>query len=136
VVADFGMISLLADLEVIAEPEAGPLVGPLIVAIAAVALFLCFLRASVRPRPAWQTAISAAFATYAAQILGGAIVITYGRGTLDDFFDFVTEYVSSPFFISAALLAGLVAFGFVAAARYQEAGRNRPRWPWEDPFDE
>ena len=139
VIAVFGFISLLIDRDVIDEPDAGPLLGPVIVAIAAAITLRALVRLSGQPRQGqgqgqgavggrvpWSAAAGAAASVYAGMLLVGALIYAWARGEPLWLLFFAVKQAASPFIIAAALLSGLFVIGFWAMA-----GRPRvdPRAP-------
>lgn len=127
-----GMLSLALDADVIGVPGLGQVPG-ITGTVLAVAAFAASLWPWVRRRPHFAGSLVCAvavFLAYPAGIWGGAVLS--GADTA-----------------AAAAAAGGVATGWtglvVASAGLVAAGggialvrrrRERPRWPWEDPFDE
>lgn len=104
-----GFVSLVADRDVISEPDAGPLVGP-IMAVVALAIVFVSVLGGLRPtseRPALPLARAAATAVlvYLLGPLAGAIVYTAGQEQLLTGLLFFARYLASPFVIVSALLA-------------------------------
>ncbi len=104
-----GILSLLADRDVISEADAGPLVGP-IMAVVALAIVFVSVLGGLRPtsgRPAIQVAraITTAVLVYLVGPLAGAIVYTAGQDQLLAGLLFFARYLASPFVIASALLA-------------------------------
>ncbi len=135
VIAVWGLLSLFLDADVIRERDAGPLLGPIMVAVAAVALLLLVLRiVRTDERPA-----VAFFGTSAAVFLVLLIVGGFGytliRGQAFWLLGFPLEYAPSPFIVAAALLAGAGALIARSIGSQEKSGRGRPRWPWENPDD-
>lgn len=134
VVAAFGFISLLSGLEVISDRSAGPLLGPVSVAAAATVLFLR-LRRCARTLAGWGfAAVFAALDTYVVLLLVGPLFLLVANGA-DAFVNYLAANALSPFVLSACTLAALAGASFVGLNSYREGGGQRPRWPWEDPFD-
>lgn len=104
-----GILSLLADRDVISEADAGPLVGP-IMAVVALAIVFVSVLGGLRPtsgRPAIPVAraITTAVLVYLVGPLAGAIVYTAGQDQLLAGLLFFARYLASPFVIASALLA-------------------------------
>lgn len=152
VVASFGMLSLFLDIEVIAEADAGPLVGPVMVGAATISLLLVLWAGVGRAGAAMHTVpvslvlLSAAL-SYLAYGFAGAIV--YGLNSMDSGspgapagqdgatsesvtgFVFLGEQLTSPFAAAVAFWAGVVALLYFVLLIWRANGGQRPRWPWE-----
>jgi hypothetical protein len=117
VVFAYGMISLVLDRDVIAEPDAGPLVGPImVVTLLAVVLWFVIRR---RPDRIGARVLSAGLG---AVILGpavGAVAYAVGRGDFALFLLFFGGYVTSPFVLASGVIASVV----VALAWLADAAR-------------
>ncbi len=129
VVAADGTLSLVLDVEVVDVPGAGPLVGPIAVAGAALALFGMLGPAGRRRAGVVgvESAVVVAFAMVAIGAIGYAVV----RGSAPDALLYAARASTSVFTLAAALLAfvaGVICATLVGA---REAGARRPRWPWE-----
>ncbi|WP_210479790.1 DUF6121 family protein [Naasia sp. SYSU D00948] len=135
VIAVWGVLSLLLDTDVIRQQDAGPYLGPSMVAVAAVALALLVLRivrTDERPPVAF---FGTAAAVFLVLLFVGGIGYTLVRGELFWLLGFPLEYAPSPFIVAAALLAGAAALIARVIGRAEKGGARRPRWPWEDPSD-
>ncbi|MGN6743396.1 MAG: DUF6121 family protein [Amnibacterium sp.] len=128
VVAANGFVSLFTGLEVVPLGDAGPLVLPLGVAAALVALLIRLLR--VHDRTAWLPLECGALA-YLVQLLVGALVFLIVRGSAADGLLWVATEAASPFQITDAVLAVVAGLIMLLVVRAQAAGAERPRWPWE-----
>jgi Family of unknown function (DUF6121) len=136
VVAAFGVISLALNIDVIDEPDAGPLVGPIMAAVSTLALF-GFLNASGRSLPpdrqriAPGGAVLIGLAIYVIFIVSGGSAYTIGTGQVLLFLTFTFHMAGSWFSIATGILAFLVtlAYQLVLVGRFRQ--RGRPEWPWE-----
>jgi uncharacterized protein DUF6121 len=128
VVAANGFVSLLTDLEVDPLRDAGPLVLPVAVAVALVALLVRLLR--VHDRTGWLP-LECGVLVYLVQLLVGAIVYLLVRAAPADGLLWIATQAASPFQIADAVLALLGGLVMVVALRARAAGAERPRWPWE-----
>lgn len=104
-----GFVSLLADRDVIQEPDAGPLVGPIMALVVLAAVFVSVL-GGLRPtlaRPAIPVAraVVTALLVYLLGPLAGAIVYVAGQEQLLTGVLFFARYLLSPFVIASAVLA-------------------------------
>lgn len=136
VVAVYGLLSLFTGLEVIAQRAAGPLLGPLSVAVAAAALFATLRGASRRRVGLWGCALAATAVSFAVLVVGGVAQLLLTAAPTTVWQGFLWGAFVRPFYPAAAVLGGLCGAAFWAANAYRAAGGRRPRWPWEDPFDE
>jgi hypothetical protein len=106
VIASWGFISLALDANPIAQRDAGPLLGPVMVLAACIITFVAILR--VRPRPSpLAPALGAAASVYIGMLLVGAMGYTLVTAQLPWAVLFVGGYVTSPFIAAAALLSAL-----------------------------
>jgi hypothetical protein len=107
-----GFVSLLADRPVIAEPDAGPLIGPVMAIVALLIVFLSIL-SGLRPADAAPAipvgrALVATAAVYLFSPLVGATAYAFGQPQLLTAILFFARYLASPFVIASAVLAGVV----------------------------
>jgi hypothetical protein len=135
-VASFGMISLVTNLEVISDPDAGSLVGLVMSGVAVLVVFLMMLLLGVRTPPERQRivvgyAIGTGFAALAAFLLTGVLLYGRGEGVLANLLSFPGELLLAPFSWTVGILAFIitVVYSWLLAARFTE--RGRPLWPWE-----
>lgn len=136
VVAAFGLISLATNTDVVSQPDAGPLVGPVATGAAVLAVFILLLVLGVNTPPEQQRIrIGFAFGTGLAAV--GALVVTGGVlyavavGELVGILTFAGAMLLSPFAAATGGLAFLVVlvYSWILAAHIGEQGR--PLWPWE-----
>jgi len=135
-VASFGMISLVTNLEVISDPDAGSLVGVVMSGITVLVVFLMMLLLGVRTPPERQRivigyAIGTGFAALGSFLLTGALLHGRGEGVLANLLSFPGELLLAPFSWTVGILAFIitVVYSWLLAARFTE--RGRPLWPWE-----
>ena len=119
VIAVYGVIGLILNRDVIEEPDAGPLVGPLM-AVAVCAVVLWFVLRSRSVRILGRT-LTAALAAVVAGPLIGAIAYAVVRAEVFVIPVFFGHYVVSPFVLSSGVIAGLV----VLSVALIERGRPR-----------
>jgi hypothetical protein len=110
-VAVYGFISLLADQDVITEPDAGPLIGPIMAVVVLTIMFFSVL-GGLRPtpgRPRLRVPVGRAVGTAtSAYLLGpmiGSIVYAFGHNQLLTAVLFFAHYLASPFVIASAIVA-------------------------------
>jgi hypothetical protein len=130
VTAVWGLLALGFGLEPISRPDAGPFLGPAIVAIAAVALGFLLVRVQTAKQGFGPAFLGCTAGVFLVLIVAGAL--GYALITLSplQFLLFALDYAIGPFAVSAAVLAGLTGVAVLAAAHRGETG-SRPRWPWE-----
>lgn len=106
-IAAWGFTSLALDADVIAEADAGPLLGPAMGAGAVLVTFawLLRLRGGVRP---WGSAVLAAVSVWVAMLVVGGVGYAATRGELAWVLIFAGRYAPSPFLLIPAVLAGVV----------------------------
>jgi hypothetical protein len=131
VVAAFGMLSLLADAEPIADPAAGRLVGPITVGVSALALLLVLGSSLGRGMRPWSLAGIALLLTWAAGVVGAALAYAVATGTVLAAVLFALSFMTVGFGVIIAIAGALVALLAAVTVRAQEGGAERPRWPWE-----
>ncbi|WP_308467473.1 DUF6121 family protein [Rathayibacter soli] len=136
VVAAFGMISLLLDRDVITDPSAGPLVGPVMTVVAVGIVLAVLLNIGLRVREDRQRiALGAALLTGLASYfffgVAGALLIGIGSGDPIAFLTFLALQLVSPFAIAAGVLAFVVTILYMLILASKVGDKGRPRWPWE-----
>ncbi len=136
IVAAFGMLSLLTNLDVIADPDVGPLVGPVMTVAAVLIVFSLMLYLGLRTPPEQQHivagyAVGAGFAAVAAFIVTGAVLHAASRAVLFAALTFSADTLRAPFVWTVGILAFVVTllYSWVLASHFTE--RGRPLWPWE-----
>lgn len=146
-IAVSGFISLLADREVLTEKDAGPLIGPVMFAVATAALFLQLvtLAGARGTKPGRRTAkispvlgaFVAAAVTYLLFLLSGATLYTLGKGQPLLGVLFLGSNALAPFAISVAVIAFVVALVYLLMVTYRDTagGIRTPRWWWENRDD-
>jgi hypothetical protein len=118
-----GFVSLLADRSVISEPDAGPLIGPIMAVVALAIVFVSVLGGlrptSARPSIPAGRAVVTGVLVYLLSPLAGAIVYVVGQGRLVTGALFFVKYLGSPFVIAAAALAivAILLLPLIALAR-------------------
>lgn len=134
VVCAYGMISLFADIDPVGDVNVGRVPVPFAIGFSSLVLLVVLGRAFQRSRSVLSIAVLAAVGSWgsfvaalaAARIVGSTApvlenvvwALTYGIG----WFGLVVPAVAAV----VASVAAVVARG----------GTRRPRWPWEDEFDE
>lgn len=119
VIAVYGVIGLVINRDVIEEPDAGPLVGPLMV-VAVCAVVLWFVLKS-RFRGLFARPLAAALTAVVVGPLVGAIAYAVVRAEIFVIPVFFGRYITGPFVLSSGFIAGLVVFSVALLER------SRPR---------
>ena len=136
IVAAFGVLSLLLNRDVINQTDAGALLGPIMVTIAALALVWVVLSAVLRsperlthipPLPIFMAGVAA----YLGYCISGGVLYSLGAGELFRSVLFIGGEMTSPFAIAIAVSGWLIAFLFFAVLLAKPAGSGAPAWPWE-----
>jgi len=140
-IAVFGVVALLADIQVIADPHAGELAGPIATAAATLLVIGCLLLIALRVPEARQrvaplTALAIGVGAYLAWALFAGVVFLLGRSDPVGALIFFGGILLGPFAISAGIIAFVIALLYMLVLASRVADRGRPRWPWEDPGDE
>jgi hypothetical protein len=131
VVCAYGFVSLLTDVEVIADPDAGLLVGPAIVGASVAALLLHLGRSLADPSRTARISLLAAVWTWCAAVVVAVVGYAIATGTVLAALLFGLGFGIGWFGLLIPALAAFVAWLAALVARAQEAGADRPRWPWE-----
>jgi hypothetical protein len=136
VVAALGLISLGADLEVIPQKDAGPLVGPSMTGAAVLLVFIMLLILGINTPPERQrVAISFSFLTgvaaYGIFIAVGAVLYAIGSKQAFDVITFSGSMLLSPFAFATGALAFIVTLVYSVILASHMGERGRPLWPWE-----
>ncbi len=122
-VAVDGIISLITDRDVISEPEAGPLIGPIMATVAVGVLFFSILGGlsptSRKTRLMVGRALSTALLIFLLSPLAGSIGYALGQPQLASGIPFFLRYLLSPFVLASALIAILpvMVLPWIARAR-------------------
>ncbi|WP_162924992.1 DUF6121 family protein [Mycetocola zhujimingii] len=147
VVCAFGFISLLTDTEVVARPDAGPLVGPA-AAAAAVAVVLFALLGAARQyeaavrrsaeaslgdpvRVPLGRAISTGIFAWAAYALVGSILYAAAADELFAGMLFAADAILRLYGVAVGVLAVVVYLAFALILAAGGSHPARPLWPWE-----
>lgn len=131
IVAAFGLISLFADAEPIADPAAGRLVGPITIGASVLALLVLLGFALTRGMRPWSVAGLALVVTWAAGVVAATVAYAVSTGTLLAALIFALSFMTAGFGVIIPISGAVVALLAAVTARAQEGGVDRPRWPWE-----
>lgn len=135
-VASFGVISLLANVDVIEETDAGVLLGPSMIAAAVGTTWILWLSISRRVAPehirvSFGAALGIGLAAYFAYVLFGAVVYAIATGELFNLAAFSAEQLVSPFAIVIGLISLVLTILYLLMLAQRAHGSVRPKWPWE-----
>ena len=131
VVAAFGLVSLFADAEPIADPAAGRLVGPITIGVAVLALLVLLGFALTRGMRPWSIAGLAILVGWAAGVAGATVAYAVSTGTLLAALIFALSFMTVGFGVIIVIAGAIVALLADVTFRAQQGGVDRPRWPWE-----
>jgi hypothetical protein len=141
IVAGFGILSLWLDRDVISDPNAGPIAGPVMIGVSVLIVFFSLLSIALRvpeekQRVSPQAALLIAVGAYFFFAVAGGVILGAGRG---DPFGFVVAFggqLLSPFAAICGALAFIVVLLDMIVLASRIGDRGRPRWPWEKRDDE
>ena len=131
VIAVTGFESLLADVEVISQPDATPYLGPAMVLAGASVVFLATGVGARDGNPA-VTGLVAAATSYLVMLGVGAVGYTLIRGDLTELVVFPAGYALGPFVVAAVVVALLCVIGGIATARHQARSTGLPSGSGDD----
>jgi hypothetical protein len=132
VVCAYGFVSLLLDVEVVADPRAGVLVGPAAVGASVLAVLVTLGLRLRRPERMAATVLIAAVGSWLALVV--VAIVGHLLGTTGGVLESVLFGVGLGigwFGVLVPVVAALVASLAVVVARGRAEGMERPRWPWE-----
>jgi hypothetical protein len=141
VVAGLGIVSLITDRDVIADPQAGPLLGPTVVGTTVLFVFVRMVWIGIRTRPEHQRvllgySLMTGVAAVALFVLVGALIYLFGDGDLGAAAAFALGLTLGPF----TALTGIFAFALTLLYSWLLAAHvgshGRPLWPWERPGEQ
>ena len=128
-----GMVSLVLNADIVAAPGLGQLPGVFATTLTTVVFALVLWLVLRTRRPHYRGALVAGAACYLAYVAGiwvGVLVASAALATATE----VAGRIATTWFGLVVALAGAVsAWGGIALVRTRS---DRPRWPWEDEFDE
>lgn len=136
-----GIISLFSGREVLAEPDTGPLIAPVMFVTATLVLVLLLVQQGVKtPGRRGSIALGSVLvgsASYLGYVLSGAVLYAIGSGRILLSVLFFGANIFGPFAIAVGLIALVVAFGYLLLLSYQDHGATgTPRWAWERADDD
>ncbi|MDH6238043.1 DUF6121 family protein [Cryobacterium sp. CG_9.6] len=138
IVAVFGVGSLLTNREVIADPQAGPLVGPSIVVVVVVFVLLRMVLIGIRTRPEKQRVMLGysavtGIATWGVFVIAGAFFLLLATGDTRSATALGFEILFGPFAGVTGVFAFAVTLMYSWLLAAQVGSGGRPLWPWERP---
>ena len=136
VVCAYGFVSLLTDVEVIASPEAGRLVGPFAIGASVAAVLLTLAHTLRRPERQSPSVVFSALWSWVSAVVVAAIGYAFATGTLMAAVLFGLGFGIGWFGLLIPALAAVVASLAALVARGRSSGMERPRWPWEHDDEE
>ena len=128
-----GMVSLVLNADIVEAPGLGQLPGVFATTVttAVFALVLWLVLRTRRPR--YRGAVATAVACYLAYVIGIWLGVLVASAELATATEVAGRIATTWFGAIVALAAALSASGGIALVRTRS---DRPRWPWEDEFDE
>ncbi|MHB1234590.1 MAG: DUF6121 family protein [Microbacteriaceae bacterium] len=122
-----GFLSLWTNQDVIAEPGAGPLVGPAMLLVACALVFRSvwhFVRSRLRTSGGTgRLTVLTALAVWFLSTATGAVLYAFGRSDPFSAVFFLARHLTDPFGLAAAALA-LATMGTVVVAVHRPAGSS------------
>ncbi len=136
-IAASGVISLAGDLEVLTEPDAGPLIAPTMFAAATAALYALLVALGRRRGSLIVGALVTAVVTYFIFVVTGSILYSVGKGHPLASLLFFGSNAIGPFAVAVGVIAFVVALAFLLLLAYRDGGgaKRTPRWWWENRDD-
>jgi hypothetical protein len=135
VIALWGVLAAVLDVDPIADDRAPALVGPILVVASALAVLLVLLRTAVSPRPALDVLAGLA-GCYLAMIVSGGVAYAIGAGDAAAGILFLADRATSPFTIGASVLTvPCVLLVTIVAVRARRTDGDRPSFARPDDRD-
>jgi hypothetical protein len=133
-IAASGIISLYTNREVLTERDTGPLIAPVMFAVATAALYTMLVTLGSQRGSAIVGALLSGFTTYFFFVLSGAVLYSLGKGQPLLGLLFFGSNALGLFALAVALDALAVALSFFLLLAWRDsAGPGRtPRWWWEN----
>jgi hypothetical protein len=126
VIAVTGFEALLADVEVISQPDATPYLGPAMVLGGAAVVFLATGVGAREGNPG-VTGLVAAATCYLVMLGVGAVGYALIRGDVTELLVFPAGYALGPFVVGSVVVALLSVVGGIAMARHQATASQPPQ---------
>ena len=136
-IAVSGIISLFADREVLTERDAGPLIAPVMFAVATAALYTQLVTFGLRRGSIVVNAVVIAIVCYFLFLLSGSTLYSLGKGRPLLGLLFFGSNALGPFAAAVLVIAFVVALAFLLLLFYRDNGgaARTPRWWWENRDD-
>ena len=136
-IAASGIISLFADREVLTERDAGPLIAPVMFAVATAALYTQLVTFGLRRGSIVLNAVVIAIVCYFLFLFSGATLYSLGKGRPLLGLLFFGSNALGPFAAAVLVIAFVVALAFLLLLFYRDNGgaARTPRWWWENRDD-
>ena len=136
-IAASGIISLFADREVLTERDAGPLIAPVMFAVATAALYTQLVTFGLRRGSIVLNAVVIAIVCYFLFLFSGSMLYSLGKGRPLLGLLFFGSNALGPFAAAVLVIAFVVALAFLLLLFYRDNGgaARTPRWWWENSDD-
>lgn len=128
-----GMVSLVLGADIVQTPGLGQLPGVFATAATTVVFAVVLWLVLRTAKPRYRGALTAAVACYLAYVVTIWLGVLVASGEFATAGEVAGRIATTWFGLVVALAAGLSAAGGIALVRTRS---DRPRWPWEDEFDE
>lgn len=128
-----GMTSLLLEEDIVQTPGLGQIPGVFATASATAGFALALWLGLRAARPSYRAALWTAAACYVAYVVALWLGVLVSSGQLPVATEVAGRVATSWFGLVIALAGVVAAAGGIALVRTRS---GRPRWPWEDEFDE
>ena len=136
-IATSGIISLFANREVLTERDAGPLIAPVMFAVATAALYTQLVTFGLRRGSIVVNAVVIAIVCYFLFLFSGSTLYSLGKGRPLLGLLFFGSNALGPFAAAVLVIAFVVALAFLVLLFYRDNGgaARTPRWWWENRDD-
>jgi hypothetical protein len=128
-----GMVSLVLNADIVEAPGLGQLPGVFATTLTTGVFALVLWLVLRTRRPHYRGALVAGVACYLAYVAGIWLGILVASAELATATEVAGRIATTWFGLVVALAAAVSAWGGIALVRTRS---DRPRWPWEDEFDE
>jgi len=128
-----GMTSRVLSADIVEEPGLGQIPGVFATALTTGGFALALWLGLRGPRPSYATALWTAATCYLVYVAGLWIGVLVASGEFAVATEVAGRIATTWFGLVVALAGGLAAAGGIVLVRTRS---ERPRWPWEDEFDE
>lgn len=128
-----GMVSLVLNADIVEAPGLGQLPGVFATTLTTGVFALVLWLVLRTRRPHYRGALVTAVACYLAYVVGIWLGVLVASAELATATEVAGRIATTWFGLVVALAAAVAAWGGIALVRTRS---ERPRWPWEDEFDE